>query len=374
MRSALRATMAPQAKAASRHRLPPRAPTAASHGNQALLRRLQGKVAIAPASAPARVSRKCAACEEEGKTVQAKRAPERLIALASDEDTLTSAAPVANDPAPAPEPSPAQGPAEAAQPDAGQADVAQPDAGQPDAPQTDASPEASATEAAPDAASPDAASTDAALPDVAQYDAQVEQLKAQVEAVARYQAPAPPGRTETAGATVCDLDSKKPKIVINTGAVPTCLLPCVQAHEQAHVDFQQQQCENLGIAWGRVMFWLHVLKQFVKENNAAEAQRAATQLEGAINEANQAVAQYNKFMDQTCRFDEGTAYQAGIEACDTDDARKRCATAGQTDDYNKQMAAWRRFMQNPPNCPAAPAAPATSGAPAPSAAPAPPKK
>lgn len=348
MRPALRATMAPQAKAASRHRLPPRASTAAPRGNQALLRRLQGKVAIAPASASTRVSRKCAACEEEGKTVQAKRVPERQIALEPDEETLTPAAPVANDAAPAPEPSPAQSSAEATPPDAGQSDVAQPDVAQPESPQNAASPEAGATEAAPDAASPDAA-----LPDVAQFEAQVEQLKAQVAAVARYQAPAPPGRTETAGATVCDLDSKKPKIVINTGAVPECLLPCVQAHEQSHVDFQQQQCENLGIAWGRVMFWLHVLKKFVKENNAAEAQRAATELDGAINEANQAVAQYNKFMDQTCRFDEGTAYEAGIEACDTDDVRKSCAKAGQTAEYNKQMAAWRRFMQNPPNCPAA---------------------
>jgi hypothetical protein len=192
-------------------------------------------------------------------------------------------------------------------------------------------------------------------PDLSGFLARIDELKAAVAYVTRDQnIPQPAAHTETGGVTWCPLEDNadlgKPKSQINRAGVPGCLVPCVAVHEQTHTEFMAMPCEELGLAFGRVYFWLHVAKQYDKDNQPTEVERAAKQLDAAINEANKTFQWYSNYMNKTCRYDEATAYEAGIRACDTDDARKRCASAGQTADYETQMAAWKGFMQNPPNC------------------------
>ena len=119
----------------------------------------------------------------------------------------------------------------------------------------------------------------------------------------------------------------------------------------------QGPCEEVSLAAGRAHFWLNVARQYMEQNNGPEVQRALEEGQRAADELRVAVQRYINYMRQTCRYDEGLAYEAGIEACSTDEARRRCAASGETDEYNRQMAAWRQFMNDPPNCPARPQTP-----------------
>jgi hypothetical protein len=196
------------------------------------------------------------------------------------------------------------------------------------------------------------ASHDEAYPGLSALVAKVEKLEATVAYVTRDQGVPPPGgRTEIGGETVCDPDTGKPKWTINRDVVPKCMWPCAETHEQTHAEFLARPCEEVGLAFGRISFWIRVAKQYAKDNKPDEAARAVKEAEATVNEAEKTVAWYKNYMEKTCRYDEGTAYAAGIEACDTDEARKRCTAAGQSAEYGRQMAAWRRFMQTPPNCP-----------------------
>ncbi len=225
------------------------------------------------------------------------------------------------------------------QPDNGETKSAQPDDGV-------------TKPAQPDDAKPESASAEAGPPELSALTAKVDELKATVVRITRDQDPlaSPEGRTEIGGETRCDPTTGQPQWAINRSVVPSCLWPCAEIHEQTHAEFMRLQCGEVGIAFGRTTFWLHVAEQYLRANNPKEADRAAHELETAVREASQAVARYLRYMEQTCRYDEGMAYEAGINACDTDEARSRCAAAGQSDQYRVQMAAWRRFMQNPPNC------------------------
>ncbi|GGX59810.1 hypothetical protein GCM10007392_29750 [Saccharospirillum salsuginis] len=56
------------------------------------------------------------------------------------------------------------------------------------------------------------------------------------------------------------------------------------------------------------------------------------------------------YTTQTCHYDEATAYRTGIEVCESEDVRQKCAEKGELEEYRRQMSAWRRFMRDPPNC------------------------
>ena len=220
-------------------------------------------------------------------------------------------------------------------------------------PQAGPAPQTDATQAG--TTQPEPAASDGTYPELDALSAKADQLKEQVASVARDQGlPAPPqGRTETGGATVCDPDTGKPTWAIDKSVVPKCMWPCAEKHEQTHADFMAMACEEVGLAFGRIYFWLKVAKQYADQKKPDEVKRALDQADAALQEATKTVAWYTNYMNQTCRYDEGAAYEAGIEVCNTDEIRKRCAATGETDQYNTQMAAWRGFMQNPPNCAAA---------------------
>jgi hypothetical protein len=177
---------------------------------------------------------------------------------------------------------------------------------------------------------------------------EVYQLTTQVREVTRDQTV--PGRVTQGGETHCDLDLGHPVWSINRARVPRCMWPCAEIHERTHVEFMQSPCEEVSLAGGRAHFWLNVARQFMEQHNGPEMQRALDEGQRAADELRVAVQRYLNYMRQTCRYDEGMAYEAGIDACNTDEARRRCAATGETDEYKRQMAAWRQFMNDPPNC------------------------
>lgn len=181
---------------------------------------------------------------------------------------------------------------------------------------------------------------------------EIDRITEVVRGYSRHQnVPPPPGRVTEAGETHCDPELGRPVSSIRRTLVPRCMWSCAEVHERTHAEFMRGPCEDFSIAFWRARFWLHVARQFQEQNNGPEMGRALSEAERAAAELRQALTRYLNYMSQTCRYDEGEAYNAGIQACDTPEARSRCAATGETDEYNRQLAFWRRAMTNPPNCP-----------------------
>jgi len=166
-----------------------------------------------------------------------------------------------------------------------------------------------------------------------------------------------PGRTTEVGSTNCNPNTGQPEWRIDRSRIPRCMWPCAERHEQTHAEFMRMPCERVWLPIARAMFWIRIATQYAQQGNAAEVERAMRESEAAVAEGRREVNWYVMYMAQTCRYDEGTAYEAGIEACNTNEIRAQCAANGETETYNTHMATWRRFMQNPPNCPAQPPPP-----------------
>jgi hypothetical protein len=178
------------------------------------------------------------------------------------------------------------------------------------------------------------------------------QLIETVNAVTRDNGSPMPGRTTEVGSTNCNPATGRPEWRIDRSRIPQCMWPCAERHEQTHAEFMRMPCETVWLPLERARFWIRIATQYARQGNAAEVERALRESQAAVDEGQRSVQWYVMYMSQTCRYDEGTAYEAGIEVCDTAEIRSRCTALGELDRYNVQMAAWRRFMQNPPNCPA----------------------
>lgn len=193
-------------------------------------------------------------------------------------------------------------------------------------------------------------------PNLAALTAQVDELAYTVRRVNRDQG-ALPGRTTEVGSTTCNPDTGQPEWRIDRSRIPQCMWACAERHEQTHAEFMRMPCETVWLPIERARFWIRRAGQYAEQGNLQDAERAARQAEAAVEEGRRAVQWYQMYMAQTCRYDEGTAYQEGIEVCDTREVRSRCTATGELSQYNIQMAAWRRFSQNPPNCPPQPPPP-----------------
>jgi hypothetical protein len=214
---------------------------------------------------------------------------------------------------------------------------------EPDGAQTE-----SASTVEPDDAQTEPASTVEEYPQLSVLTDRVAHLAAMVRGVARDQTL--PGRVIEAGATRCNPDTGQPEWSIDRTRVPRCMWPCAERHEQTHVEFMRMPCERVWLPLEHVRFWTNVARQYLQQGNEPEARRALREADAAANEAEREVRWYLMYMERTCRYDEATAYEAGIEVCNTAETRRRCTQTGELAEYNRQMDAWRRFMQNPPNC------------------------
>jgi hypothetical protein len=209
-------------------------------------------------------------------------------------------------------------------------------------------------------AEPEPASTAEENPQLSALVYRVEELAAMVRAVTRDQgSPTLPERTTEVGTTWCNIDTGKPEWRIERTRIPQCMWPCAEHHEQTHAEFMRSPCETVWLPLERARFWIRIAGQYAQQGNLPEVERATREVEAAVEEGGREVQWYLAYMQQTCRYDEGTAYEAGIEVCDTVETSRRCTETGQRDQYNRHMSTWRRFMQNPPNCPAPPPRPRT---------------
>lgn len=166
-----------------------------------------------------------------------------------------------------------------------------------------------------------------------------------------------PGRTTEVGSTNCNPETGQPEWRIDRSRIAECMWPCAERHEQTHAEFLRMPCERVWLPIARARFWIRVTGQYAQQGNLPEAERAMREANAAVEEGRREVQWYLMYMAQTCRYDEGTAYQEGIEVCDTPEVRSRCTATGELSQYNIQMEAWRRFSQNPPNCPPQPPPP-----------------
>ncbi len=195
----------------------------------------------------------------------------------------------------------------------------------------------------------------AEYPQLAALAARATELADTVRAVARDNGV--PGRTTAVGSTTCNPNTGQPEWRIDRSRIPRCMWPCAEHHEQTHAEFMRMPCERVWLPIARAMFWIRIATQYAQQGNVSEVERAMRESEAAVAEGRREVNWYVMYMAQTCRYDEATAYEAGIEMCDTDEVRRQCAANGESAAYTTNMAAWRRFMQNPPNCPAQPPPP-----------------
>ena len=212
----------------------------------------------------------------------------------------------------------------------------------------------------PDGVGTEPASTEEEYPELLALADTVEHLAEIARTATRDQgSPTWPGRTTEVGSTQCNPDTGQPEWRIDRSRIPQCMWPCAEHHEQTHVEFMRMPCERVWLPLERARFWIRIAGQYAQQGNLPEVERATREAEAAVEEGRREVQWYLMYMEQTCRFDEGTAYEAGIEVCDTNEIRRRCTETGELAEYNRQMATWRRFMQNPPNCPAPAPRPST---------------
>lgn len=192
-------------------------------------------------------------------------------------------------------------------------------------------------------------------PELAALTAIVDELSYRVRGVRRDNGLS--GRTTEVGSTSCNPETGQPEWRIDRSRIAECMWPCAERHEQTHAEFLRMPCERVWLPIARARFWIRVAGQYAQQGNLPEAERAMREANAAVEEGRREVQWYLMYMAQTCRYDEGTAYQEGIEVCDTPEVRSRCTATGELPQYNTQMAAWRRFSQNPPNCPPQPPPP-----------------
>jgi len=169
---------------------------------------------------------------------------------------------------------------------------------------------------------------------------------------------------EEIGEAHCDLDQAKMTWSLDVKKLPLCMADCAKAHELSHVDYGKASCAKIAAAYKAVMDAIAKAEKSKSDADLKEADQKMKDFE-------QATKEYTKWFNDTCRDNERTAYQAGIDACSKADVQKSCADLKETDRYEKLMKEWQTFRNNPPNCPAPAAAPAPAPAPSPAPAPAP---
>jgi Domain of unknown function (DUF4157) len=186
-------------------------------------------------------------------------------------------------------------------------------------------------------------------PAVAHLEDRLDGLRSRIRSL-RYDQ-ALPANVETGGETHCNPDTGVPEFTVDEKLVPKCMLPCARKHEQTHADFMFSHCGEVHEWAARADFWIRIAKEADKNKDAARAKQALDEATKAADEFEKAVKRFEDFFNKTCLANEALAYEEGILLCDTDAVKKECQKTAETAKYTKQMAAWRVFMQNPPNCP-----------------------
>lgn len=155
------------------------------------------------------------------------------------------------------------------------------------------------------------------------------------------------GVTEEIGSAACDPEAGKVKIQIDYKKIPLCMADCAFAHEKAHQEFMQGECEKLSAAYKEAIDAIARAKKSGTKTDLDKAEEAAKKLE-------EATAAYEKWFLRTCKENEQRAYQAGIDKCSTKEIQDQCTGLKETEQYKKLMKQWETFKKNPPNCPEPP--------------------
>jgi hypothetical protein len=152
------------------------------------------------------------------------------------------------------------------------------------------------------------------------------------------------------GATHCDPSTGQPVVNIDRTQVPECMWPCAERHEQAHADFLRPACERVADPLRRADFWQRMAKKYGDEGDTENATRAVQEMTRAVNEAVRQTRWFDAWFDQTCRVNEGQAYQVTVEECDKPEIRRRCAAAKKATLLRRNMEQWRKWVRDPPDC------------------------
>jgi hypothetical protein len=149
---------------------------------------------------------------------------------------------------------------------------------------------------------------------------------------------------EDIGVAFCDPDlGRMTWRPVNYEHIPICAADCVRAHEEAHVRFGQEQCAKASALYKAAQ---EALKKFESSHSEADAQA----LRKALDAAKKAVDKYAQWKDDTCKENEGQAYQAGIDKCMTPEIQKQCTDLGETEKLKKFIEQQKKFRKSPPNC------------------------
>jgi hypothetical protein len=151
--------------------------------------------------------------------------------------------------------------------------------------------------------------------------------------------PPQPG-TETltkGGETGCDMKTGKVTSEIDPNEHPACMLDCVKAHEDSHVQDQAPKCQELFALY-------QVAAAAGPKADATKAPADVAAADEAFKKLQEAVSNYETWFCQGWKEREKRAYKAGFEKCQ--DPPDRCSQDKST--YTKIMNDWKKWMQEPP--------------------------